>query len=234
MSDTDRVTTNGQTLSRRMLAFIDASYVAAGLTPATHRVVTQGSWRGNVAASGSTHDAGGAADLRVWNLPRGMAQFSAGHPLVVELRRRGGAAWFRDQNGNRGGMDPHIHVILGPVGSEPGLSSGAAWQVGEYRAGRSGLSRGNADYHTRPAQSAFSTGTAPPPPSGGSGLALARRGVAMLATVTLDGRTTFWIIQNDRMVNVPSATASTWTGARFTVTDAATWQRMARAWSQQS
>lgn len=234
MSDTDRVTTNGQTVSRRMLAYIDASYTAAGLTPATHRVVTQGSWRGNVAASGSTHDAGGAADLRVWNLPRGLSQFSTGHALVVELRRRGGAAWFRDQNANRGGMDPHIHVILGPVGSEPGLSSGAAWQVGEYRAGRSGLSRGNADYHTRPPQSAFSTGAPTPPPTGPT--PASRERLDMLFTVTLDGRTTFWICGggSGRMVNVPSNHASTWTGARMTITDRGTWERMVRAWPQQS
>jgi hypothetical protein len=233
MSDTDRVTTNGQTISRRMLAYLDASYVAAGLTPATHRVVTQGSWRGGqTSASGSTHDGGGAADLRVWNLPRGMATFSRSHPLVIELRRRGGAAWFRDQAHGR--MDPHVHVILGPVGSEPGLSSGAAWQVAEYRAGRNGFSSGGSDYHDRPAQSAFVTGgTTTPPPTTSPAL---RMGDEMLFTVTLDGRTTFWICGggSGRMVNVPSTHASTWTGARMTITDRPTWERMTRAWPQQS
>jgi hypothetical protein len=131
-----------------MWSMLEASYAAAGLDPDTYLVVTQGAYKagGGAAASGSTHDAGGAADLRTWNLP-GSAQADLCRAVVVELRRRGGCAWYRDQA--HGGMDPHIHVILR---DEPGLSSGAASQVRDYDAGRNGLSNKGPDYHPRPDQ----------------------------------------------------------------------------------
>jgi len=149
-----RVTRNGITLTARMWAYLEASYTAAGIDPDAFLVVTQGSFRGDDAAeaSGSTHDKGGAADLRTWNLPPS-TQADLCEVLVVELRRRGGAAWFRDED--HGGMEPHVHVILGPVGSEADLSSGAQSQVHDYEAGRNGLSNKGSDYHPRPTQTPF-------------------------------------------------------------------------------
>jgi hypothetical protein len=143
---TPRVTRNGKTLSARMWAFLEESYRAAGIDPAKYLHVGQGSFRADdpVPASGTTHNGGGAADLRTWNLPDDV-QANLCERLVRELRKRGGCAWYRDQA--HGGFDPHIHVILR---DEPGLSSSAAWQCAEYAAKRDGLTRGGPDYGPRP------------------------------------------------------------------------------------
>lgn len=143
---TPRVTINGKTLSARMWAMLEDAYRAAGADPAKYLYVGQGSFRADdpVPASGTTHNGGGAADLRVWNLPDAV-QANLCEKLVRELRRRGGCAWFRDQE--HGGFAPHIHVILR---DEPGLSSSAAWQCEEYDAKRDGLTRGGPDYGPRP------------------------------------------------------------------------------------
>jgi hypothetical protein len=73
-------------------------YRAAGADPAKYLYVGQGSFRADdpVPASGTTHNGGGAADLRVWNLPDAV-QANLCEKLVRELRRRGGCAWFRDE-----------------------------------------------------------------------------------------------------------------------------------------
>lgn len=139
------------TLTARVWALLADAEKAVGLKPGTI-VVTQGSWH-HGAQSGSTHDGGGAFDLRVWNLPAAKVE-----PLVVELRKRNVCAWKRDKA--HGGFDPHIHGI---VRDEAGLSSGAAWQVREYDAGRDGLSAGGRDYHPRPPQHAFVYGDPPAP-----------------------------------------------------------------------
>lgn len=92
----------------------------------------QGSYRhGMTAASGSTHDGGGAVDVRT--VPLG-ADRKAKMRLVKILRRVGFAAWFREAT--PGVWGEHIHAIA--IGC-PDLSSGARWQVEEYRAGRDGL-----------------------------------------------------------------------------------------------
>lgn len=144
-----RVTRNGQTLTARMWSMLEESYAAAGL--AGRLEVSQGSYKagGGAAASGSTHDAAGAADLRVVNLPAS-ARANLCERLVVELRKRGGCAWYRDEA--HGGMSPHIHVILRDEGP---LSSGASQQVRDYDAGRNGLSNKGSDYHPRPRQETF-------------------------------------------------------------------------------
>lgn len=92
--------------------------------------VTQGCYnRGGVAASAGTHDGGGVLDL---------AQTSGA--LVRLLREAGAAAWHRTP---AQGFPHHIHMVL--VGC-PHLSSGAAHQIAEYRAGRNGLAgRGGDD-----------------------------------------------------------------------------------------
>lgn len=146
-----RITRNGQTLTARMWQFLDDAYAAAGLDPDRYLTVTQGSYKagGGAAASGSTHDAAGAADLRTRDLPAS-ARANLCERLVVELRKRGGCAWYRDEA--HGGMSAHIHVILR---DESPLSSGAATQVRDYDAGRNGLSNKGPDYHPRPASTPY-------------------------------------------------------------------------------
>ena len=152
---TSRVTKAGPNgavvLTARVWALIADAEKAVGLKAGT-LVVTQGSWH-HGAQSGSTHDGGGAFDLRVWNIPAAKIE-----PLVVELRKRNVCAWKRDKQ--HGGFDPHIHGI---VRDEAGLSSGAAFQVHEYDAGRDGLSAGGPDYHPRPKQRPYIYGTPPAP-----------------------------------------------------------------------
>lgn len=139
-----RVTRGGETLTARMWAALEDAYIAAGMDPGTYLVVTHGSWD-HYSGSGSTHDGGGAADLRTWNLPSSV-RADLCRVLVVELRKRCGlAVWYRDAT--HGGMDPHIHVIMR---DEPGLASGAVQQVRDADAGRNGLSSGGPDYHPRP------------------------------------------------------------------------------------
>ena len=137
---------NDALLSTRVKALIDDAYLAAGI-PLFKRWVSQGSWNaGNL--SGTTHLGGGAFDLRTWNLTAGEVE-----RLVHELRIRcGGPVWVRDDE--HGGFDPHIHGICR---DEPDLSTGARWQVGEYDAGRNGLSGDSSgpDYHPRPAWEPF-------------------------------------------------------------------------------
>jgi len=139
------------TLTARVWALLRDAYKAAGL-PDTALVVTQGSWH-HGAQSGSTHDGGGAFDLRVWNLPAAKVE-----PLVVELRRRNVCAWKRDAA--HGGFQPHIHGI---VRDEADLSRGARDQVVSYDRGRDGLSAAGPDYHPRPAQHPFVYAQPPAP-----------------------------------------------------------------------
>ena len=138
-----RETRNGETLTKRVWALLEDAYAAAGIDPSA-LVVTQGSWSAG-SLSGSTHLGGGAFDLRSWTVPPARLE-----PLVVELRRRNVCAWFRDQA--HGGFQPHVHGI---VRDEPGLSSGAQWQVAEYDRGYDGLTRRGKDYHPRPTQQHF-------------------------------------------------------------------------------
>lgn len=137
-------------LTARVWALLRDAYKAAGLRD-SDLVVTQGSWH-HGAASGSTHDGGGAFDLRVWNLPASKVE-----PLVVELRKRNVCAWKRDKA--HGGFDPHIHGI---VRDEADLSTGAEFQVREYDRGRDGLSAAGPDYHPRPVQQPFVYGPTVP------------------------------------------------------------------------
>lgn len=136
-------------LTARVWALLADAYKAVGL-PESSCVVTQGSWHKG-ALSGTTHNGGGSFDLRVWNIPAAKLE-----PLVVALRARNVCAWKRDQA--HGGFAPHIHGI---VRDEAGLSSGAAFQVREYDAGRDGLSSGGKDYHARPAQHPYIYGQPP-------------------------------------------------------------------------
>lgn len=92
----------------------------------------QGSYRGGATdASGSTHDGGGAVDVRTVPLRGGRAEKMR---LVRALRLVGFAAWYREATPGLWGE--HIHAIA--IGCDD-LSSGARWQVGQYRDGRDGL-----------------------------------------------------------------------------------------------
>ena len=104
-----------------------------GFTP----TIVQGAWMakagGGAAASAGYHDGGGCLDLRVWDLTPVQRE------RVVRLARDMGAGtWLRDKA--HGGMDPHIHLVLG---SDSGLSAGARAQWQDYLDGLDGLaSRG--------------------------------------------------------------------------------------------
>ena len=90
----------------------------------------QGSYRPTTNYSGSTHAGGGAVDVRTVPLRNHAEKMR----LVKALRLVGFAAWYREPIAGLWGE--HIHCIA--IGC-PDLSSGAQWQVGEYRAGRNGL-----------------------------------------------------------------------------------------------
>ena len=111
-----------------------------GWTP----VVIQGAFMvrngGGAASSAGYHDGGGCIDFRTRDLT---AQQRVA--IVRECRRGGAAAWLRDSS--HGGMDEHVHIVLG---SDYALASGAAWQWGRYLIGRDGLSTTGPDYHWRP------------------------------------------------------------------------------------
>lgn len=134
---------NDALLSTRVKALIDDAYLAAGIS-LLKRWVVQGSWHQGT-LSGTTHNGGGAFDLRSRTLTAGEVE-----RLVNELRKRNVCAWLR--NAEHGGFDPHIHGI---VRDEPDLSAGAAWQVTQYDDGRDGLTARGPDYHPRPAQVPF-------------------------------------------------------------------------------
>ena len=113
---------------------------AKGFTP----VITQGAFMaqagGGATASAGYHDLGGCLDLRVWDRTEEQQQF-----MVRQARRMGAAAWIRDQK--HGGMEPHIHLVLG---CDDPLSIGAAAQWQAYLRGEDGLAGGGDDYHWRP------------------------------------------------------------------------------------
>lgn len=107
--------------------------------------IVQGGWMarlgGGADASAGYHDGGGCLDLRVRDLTAEQVQ-----ALVVAVRVGGAGGWVR--NATHGGMDPHLHLVLG---TDEGLASGAAWQWDEYLMGRDGLASRGLDYHPRPA-----------------------------------------------------------------------------------
>ncbi len=96
---------------------------------------------GGADASAGYHDGSGCLDLRTWDRTGSELRL-----LVSTLRAGGAGAWLRDRL--HGGMDPHIHLVLGADLAE--ASSGARWQWAEYVAGRDGLASRGPDYHPRP------------------------------------------------------------------------------------
>lgn len=95
---------------------------------------------GGADASAGYHDAGGCLDLRTWDLTGSQVD-----RLVHVLREHGAAAWRRDRQ--HGGMDPHLHFVLG---ADAPLARGAASQWQAYIQGRDGLASNGPDYEWRP------------------------------------------------------------------------------------
>ena len=129
-------------MSDRLAAWWDGYVDRLGFTP----TIVQGAWMikngGGADASAGYHDRGGCLDLRTWD------KTPAQQDAMVRVAREGGAgAWLRDKTAARGGMDPHLHLVLG---TDHDLADGARHQWGEYVAGRSGLASRGADYHPRP------------------------------------------------------------------------------------
>lgn len=110
-----------------------------------HRLeIVQGSYTGTVAASGSTHDQGGAEDCRTVPLKTRERKIAA----VKALRRVGLWAWIRPYI--PGVWGEHIHAIsIQPGGRDDQgvLSRGAFSQVQAAYAGRDGLSGNRPDPH---------------------------------------------------------------------------------------
>jgi len=127
-------------MTRFMATWWEGIVAELGFEP----TIIQGAWMkyagGGATESAGYHDGGGCLDVRVWDLTTTQQQ------AVIHATRWGGAgSWLRDKK--HGGMDPHIHMVLG---SDQGLSSGAAWQWLNYIHGGDGLSSGGRDYHPRP------------------------------------------------------------------------------------
>lgn len=123
------------------LAAVDAAYQAAEIG-SSRRVIVKGGRLPASDASGTTHTGDGVVDLRTRILSRLEVE-----RLVLQLRRRNFAAWYRDEA--HGGFDPHVHAVRIDC---PTLSSSARYQAMSYKAGRDGLTGGGPDYHPRPEQ----------------------------------------------------------------------------------
>ncbi len=132
------VNSDGDRLNKRTVAMMDrAEYIMRnkfGHKNFSFKVV-QGSYSGSVAASGGTHDRGGAIDIHTWSHNQGTVD-----DMVKALRMSGFAAWSRGRGHDR--FDPHIHAIA--IGDRE-LSSSAANQVQEYFNGGDGLIGSAAD-----------------------------------------------------------------------------------------
>lgn len=137
------VTVDGCLLSTRTwLVINDAWDATPGLAAHGRPRLAQGSWHAGDLSAG-THTGGGAADVRVINVPASLRE-----PFVVELRKRNACAWLRD-TAHGWTTGDHIHLI---VRDEPGLAVSARAQVIAYDRGLDGLARRGPDYHPRPAQ----------------------------------------------------------------------------------
>ena len=104
---------------------------------------TQGSYSGGVAASGGTHDGGGAIDLAGQDAGMDGAERRT---IRDNMRRVGFAAWERTPA--QSDWPYHLHGIAvqpGGKGDRGCLSSGAHGQVIDYYEGRNGLASGAPD-----------------------------------------------------------------------------------------
>lgn len=134
-------------MTRYMAAWWEQVKAALPFTP----VIVQGAWMAGdgAAASAGYHDGGGCLDIRTRD--KTTAQIDL---MIRVLRLHGAGAWRRDAA--HGGMDPHIHLVLG---SDFGLAPGARAQWVEYLNGGDGLTGTRRDYEWRPSPLV----TTPPP-----------------------------------------------------------------------
>lgn len=139
--DAGRVTINGETITGRTRAMLEAAQARYGGPGDLLRVV-QGSYTDAVAGSFGTHAGGGAVDLSIRD-PRQPAVrlFGDVEAMVAALRQAGFAAWYRGPDAVFAGSVPHIHAIA--VG-DPELSPAAIDQLigpAGYFRGFNGLPR---------------------------------------------------------------------------------------------
>ena len=127
----DRVPFRGVTVNRRMKRALEWAERQDGVPTLQ---LSQGAYSGSVAASGSTHDGGGSVDIRTSVMSEAQRR-----KVMKALKRAGWAAWYRDE---RDGFSPHIHAVL--IGDKQ-ASNSARWQMGEFDAGRNGLTSQRAD-----------------------------------------------------------------------------------------
>ena len=139
------VDTSGRAIymTRYMQDWWEAYCDALGFAP----TIVQGAFMsrngGGARASAGYHDLGGCLDLRVWD--KTDAQVGR---MVRIGRRMAAATYVRDAK--HGGMDPHLHLILGPD-SPIAAGAKAQWDGWNgYLLGRNGLASNGADYHWRP------------------------------------------------------------------------------------
>lgn len=97
----------------------------------------QGSYSSGVAASGGTHDGGGAADVECLGDSTALKV-----KKVHYIRACFGIAWHRPYNWDGAGGGEHIHCI--EIGN-PNLSPAAQSQVTQWNQGDNGLANHGAD-----------------------------------------------------------------------------------------
>lgn len=119
-----RTTWRGVRLDTRNIASLEMAEKVSGVYIAP----SQGGYSTSVSASAGTHAGSGSVDVIV----RGWSTANI-NKLLKALRECGWAAWLRTP---AQGFVLHIHAVM--IG-DPGLSSGAAHQVSEYKSGRNGL-----------------------------------------------------------------------------------------------
>ncbi len=138
-SDHSRVSRDGETLDRRTAVLVDRAelIMREQLGHEGFRFsVVQGSYSTAVAASGGTHDGGGALDVHTASYSQETVD-----DMVKAMRKAGFAAWSRGRGFDS--FDPHIHAI--GIGDAQ-ASYGAKAQVQMYFNGQNGL----ADYGRDP------------------------------------------------------------------------------------
>lgn len=222
-SPNDKITRNGQVLTRRVWELIDHVSHLIGKP----LVVSQGGFKNGSGASASAgvHDAGDVYDIKIGNLTRGEQL-----RVVNELRKWYGDAWLRTPEfgwpSSAGG--PHIHCVQ--ADSYYALARGAKQQIVAYNNHKNGLKNNAPDPFPQPTPRLHFPATPAPPvttPNPPIKDTTTRPEEEMVIRYLGEpGKTTFWLLSGGRLTNLSSKDAGTWTGVRLDVTDAATWQRM--------
>lgn len=126
-------------MTRYMRAWWKRVIKQCGFVP----TIVQGAWMtragGGADESAGYHDGGGCLDIRTWDRTGDELR-----KMNRVIRSLGAGGWIRD---DRHGMEPHYHLVLG---SDFGLSAGAASQWKQYLAGGNGLADRLRDYMWRP------------------------------------------------------------------------------------